>query len=82
MATTKTRPAPTAKARQRVADLDRLLADEGDGTTHGPNVIMRELVELHFAILTGKVDLTLADLKARVRRADEFLPNVTASLPR
>lgn len=69
-------------AARRIADLDRMLAEGPDGSPMYANRLMRELADLQFAILTKQVPLTIDDLRSRVRRADEILPNVTRSLPR
>ena len=66
----------------RVADLDKMLAEGHDGTPTYGNRLMRELVELQYAILTRQVPLTVDDLRVRVRRADSIVGGVTASLPR
>ena len=66
----------------RVTDLDKMLEEGHDGSADYANRLMRELVELQYAILTKQVKLGIDDLRKRVRLADALVPNVTGSLPR
>ena len=64
----------------RVTELDALIAAGDDGDVYYANRVLRELVELQFAILTKQVPLSNDDLRARVIAArDQGIPVVQFS---
>ena len=56
----------SAALHSGVSDLDKLIADGHDGTTHYANTVLRELVEMQFAILTKQIPMSNDDLRERV----------------